>query len=81
MFSVAITSLVVTLLAAVVSYGGVPNAAAAATAQHIYLIAIGSFVISAMATILDVEIPYCVRALRTGEGTGAPARHVDRDVR
>jgi uncharacterized membrane protein YtjA (UPF0391 family) len=66
MFSGAIISLIIAVLAAVVSYGGVPNATAAATAQHIYLIAIGLFVVSAMATILDLELPHGVRIVSTG---------------
>ena len=43
--------------------GGVPNATAAATAQYIYLIAIGLFVVSAVVTILDLEWP-----LQVGDG-------------
>jgi uncharacterized membrane protein YtjA (UPF0391 family) len=66
MFSGAVISLAVAVLAAIVSYGGVPNATAAATAQYIYLIAIGLFVVSAVVTILDLEWP-----LQVGDGAAA----------
>lgn len=77
MFSGAIISLVVAVLAALVSYGGVPNATAAATAQHIYLIAIGLFVVSAVATILDLELPHAFRAL-LADNEGAELIQPDR---
>ncbi len=54
MFGCAITCLVVALLAAVVSFSGVLNADATVTALHIYFIVIGLFVVSAIATILDL---------------------------
>lgn len=77
MFSGAVISLVVAVVAAIVSYGGVPNATAAATAQHIYLIAIGLFVISAVVTILDLEWP-----LQAGGGAAAkPTGQSDRGIR
>ena len=63
MFSGAIISLIVAVLAALVSYAGVPNATAVATAQHIGLISIGLFVVSAAVTILDLELPHSVRGL------------------
>ena len=81
MFSGAIVSLVVAALAAVVSYGGVPNAIAAATAQHIYLIAVGLFVVSAIGTILDLEPLHAIRALLTGTETGDRAAHATPDIR
>jgi uncharacterized membrane protein YtjA (UPF0391 family) len=61
MFVGAIISLIIAVLAALVSYGGIPNATAAVTAQHIGLIAIGLFVVSAVVTILDLELPDAIR--------------------
>ncbi len=61
MFSGAIISLIVAILAAIVSFGGVPNPAADLTAQYIGLIAIGLFVVSAVVTILDLQLPHSVR--------------------
>jgi uncharacterized membrane protein YtjA (UPF0391 family) len=74
MFSGAVISLIVAVLAAIVSYGGVPNASAAATAQHIYLIAIGLFVVSAVVTILDLEWPVQVGSDAAAEPTSKPDR-------
>jgi uncharacterized membrane protein YtjA (UPF0391 family) len=81
MFSGAIISLVVAVLAAVVTYGGVPSASAAATAQHIYFIAIGLFVVSAMVTILDLELPHDLRALFARGGNIDTATRADQDMR
>ena len=63
MFSGAIISLIVAVLAAVVSYGGVPSAAAAVAAQHIYPVAVGLFVVTAMVTIFDLELPHGLRTM------------------
>jgi uncharacterized membrane protein YtjA (UPF0391 family) len=65
MFSGAIISLVVALLAAIVGFGGLPNASAAAAAQHIYCIALGLFIVSAVVTILDFNMPHDVTARLT----------------
>jgi uncharacterized membrane protein YtjA (UPF0391 family) len=81
MFSGAIVSLIVAVLAALVSYGGVPNATAAATAQHIGLIAIGLFVVSAMVTILDLEMPHAVRDLFPRTDRNDAATQADPDMR
>ena len=58
MFSGAIISLMVAVGAAVLGFGGLPDATAATFAQHIFLIAIGLFVISALVAILDLELPH-----------------------
>jgi uncharacterized membrane protein YtjA (UPF0391 family) len=79
MFSGAIISLVVAVLAAIVTYGGVPNASAAATAQHVYVIAIGLFVVSAMVTIFDLELPH-VRALFARGDSRHPATRPEQDI-
>jgi uncharacterized membrane protein YtjA (UPF0391 family) len=63
MFNTAITSLIVAVLAAVLSYGGLSNATAAATALHVYFGAIGLFFVCAMVAILDIESLYSVRTL------------------
>jgi uncharacterized membrane protein YtjA (UPF0391 family) len=57
-FSGAIISLMVAVGAAVLGFGGLPDATAATFAQHIFLIAIGLFVISALVAILDLELPH-----------------------
>lgn len=44
--------------AAVLGFGGLPDATAATFAQHIFLIATGLFVISALVVILDLELPH-----------------------
>jgi uncharacterized membrane protein YtjA (UPF0391 family) len=69
MFATAIASLVVALIAAIFSYSGVPDATAAATAQHVHFVAMGLFVISAVATILELEPSRGVRALLAGDET------------
>ena len=58
MFSGAVTCLIVAVGAAVLGFGGLPDATAATFAQHIFLIAIGLFVISALAAIFDLELPH-----------------------
>jgi uncharacterized membrane protein YtjA (UPF0391 family) len=58
MFTGAIASLMIAVVAALFGYGGVPDATAATVAQHVFLIAIGLFVVSALVTILDVELPH-----------------------
>ncbi len=58
MFGCALTSLIVAVGAAFFGYCGLPDATAATIAQHIFLIAIGLFVICAVAAILDLELPY-----------------------
>ena len=62
MFSGAVISLVVALLAAVVSFGGLQNASAAATAWHVYLIAMGLFVVNSVVAILDLGLADDIRA-------------------
>jgi uncharacterized membrane protein YtjA (UPF0391 family) len=62
LFSGAVVSLVVALLAAIVSFGGLRNAGAAATAWYVYIIAMGLFVVIAIAAILDPELPDDIRA-------------------
>jgi len=81
MFSGAIISLVVAVLAAIVSYGGVPNATAAATAQHIGFVAIALFVISAMVTILDIELPDGMRNLFPRGDSDDLAKSANSDLR
>jgi uncharacterized membrane protein YtjA (UPF0391 family) len=61
-FGGAIISLVVALLAAVVSFGGLQNASAAATAWHVYEIAIGLFVVNSVVAILDLELANDIRS-------------------
>ena len=58
MFSGAIVSLMVAVGAAVLGFGGLPDATAATFAQYIFLIAIGLFAISALVVILDLELPH-----------------------
>ena len=58
MFSGAVTCLIVAVGAAVLGFGGLADATAAAFAQHIFLIAIGLFAISAVAVIFDLEFPH-----------------------
>jgi uncharacterized membrane protein YtjA (UPF0391 family) len=60
-FSGAVISLFVALLAAVVSFGGLQDASAAATAWHVYLIAIGLFVVTSVVAILDPEMADDIR--------------------
>ena len=57
-FSGAIISLMVAVGAAVLGFGGLPDATAATFAQHIFLIATGLFVVSASVVILDLELPH-----------------------
>lgn len=56
-FSGAIISLMVAVGAAVLGFGGLPDATAAIFAQHVFRIAIGFFVVSALVVILDLELP------------------------
>jgi uncharacterized membrane protein YtjA (UPF0391 family) len=62
-FSGAVISLFVALLAAVVSFGGLQDASAAATAWHVYLIAMGLFVVTSVVAILDLELADDIRTL------------------
>jgi|HubBroStandDraft_2_1064218.scaffolds.fasta_scaffold1390227_1 uncharacterized membrane protein YtjA (UPF0391 family) len=55
MFAGAITCLLLAIVAAVCGYGGVPSATAAALAQHLFLIGVFGFVISAVAVILGLD--------------------------
>ena len=61
MFSGAVISLVVALLAAVVSFGSSQNASAAAMAWHVYLIAMGLFVVNSVVAILDLGLADDIR--------------------
>ena len=61
MFSGAVISLVVALLAAVVSFGSSQNAGAAAMAWHVYLIAMGLFVVNSVVAILDLGLADDIR--------------------
>jgi uncharacterized membrane protein YtjA (UPF0391 family) len=61
LFSGAVISLVVALIAAVVSFGGLQNANAAATAWDVYLIAMGLFVVTSVVAILDLELADGIR--------------------
>ena len=81
MFNCAIICLVVALLAAVVSFGGLLDADAAIAAQHIYLIAIGLFVVSAMLTILDFEVSRDIRVRMARASRGDSAPRTDRRPR
>ena len=60
-FNGAVISLVVALLAAAVSFGGLQNATAAAAAWHVYLIAMGLFVVISVVAILDLELADDIR--------------------
>jgi uncharacterized membrane protein YtjA (UPF0391 family) len=60
-FSGAVISLVVALLAAVVSFGSSQNASAAAMAWHVYLIAMGLFVVNSVVAILDLGLADDIR--------------------
>jgi uncharacterized membrane protein YtjA (UPF0391 family) len=80
MFSGAVVSLIVALLAAVVNCGGLPNANAAAVAEHVYFIAIGLFVVSAVVTILDLELPHEFGARIARYVWGDTARRADSDL-
>ncbi|HLB97904.1 MAG TPA: hypothetical protein VJK90_09600 [Acetobacteraceae bacterium] len=62
-FSGAVISLFVALLAAVVSFGGLQDASAAATAWHVYLIAMGLFVVTSVVAILDLQPANDIRTL------------------
>jgi uncharacterized membrane protein YtjA (UPF0391 family) len=79
LFNCAIICLVVALLAAVVSFGGPLDVDAAIAAQHIYFIAIGLFVVSAMLTILDFELSRDIRVRLArgprGDSTPGTDRH------
>jgi uncharacterized membrane protein YtjA (UPF0391 family) len=57
MFSGAVLSLIVAVIAALFGYGGMRDATVAVIAQHTFLIAIGLFAISAAGAILDIELP------------------------
>ncbi|HET6234585.1 MAG TPA: hypothetical protein VFE41_06405 [Acetobacteraceae bacterium] len=81
MFNCAIICLVVALLAAVVSFGGLLDVDAAIAAQHIYFIAIGLFVVSAMLTILDLELSRDIRVRLARGLRGDSARRTDRHTR
>jgi uncharacterized membrane protein YtjA (UPF0391 family) len=74
MFTGAIISLVVALLAAIVGFGDLPNADAAFAAQHVYMIALGLFVVSAIVTILDIEMPHQLHARLTQAVKSSRAR-------
>jgi uncharacterized membrane protein YtjA (UPF0391 family) len=76
MFSGAVLSLIVAVIAAVVGYGGLPDATAATIAQHVFLIGIGLFVVNAVVAILEVELPQGLLAPLTRGGkveTKAPS--------
>lgn len=62
LFSGAVISLVVAMLAAVASFGGLQNASAAATAWHVYLAAMGLFVVTSVVAILDLELADDIRS-------------------
>jgi uncharacterized membrane protein YtjA (UPF0391 family) len=69
-FSGAVVSLVVALLAAVVSFGGLQNANAAATAWHVFLIGIGLFVVNSIVAILDLELADDIRTFFARDARG-----------
>jgi uncharacterized membrane protein YtjA (UPF0391 family) len=56
MFSIAVTSLIIAMGAAILGYGALPDATLAYLVQHIFLAAIALFVISAVTEILDLEV-------------------------
>jgi uncharacterized membrane protein YtjA (UPF0391 family) len=55
MFKSAVICLLVAGLAAVCGYGGLPSAATASFARHIFLIAIGGFVVTALSVIAGLD--------------------------
>ncbi len=55
MFMSAVICLLVGVLAAVCGYGGLPSAATANFARHIFLIAIGGFVVTALSVIAGLD--------------------------
>jgi hypothetical protein len=57
----AVISLFVALIAAVVSFGSSQNASAAAMAWHVYLIAMGLFVVNSVVAILDLGLADDIR--------------------
>jgi hypothetical protein len=61
LFSGAIVSLFVALLAAIVNFGGLLTGNAATTAGYVYAVAMGVFVVSAIVAILDLEMPADIR--------------------
>jgi uncharacterized membrane protein YtjA (UPF0391 family) len=63
LFSGAIVSLFVALLAAIIDFGGLLTGNAATTAGHVYVIAMGVFVVSAIVAIFDLEMPDDIRPL------------------
>jgi uncharacterized membrane protein YtjA (UPF0391 family) len=65
MFNIAMTSLIIAMLAAILGYGGLPDATLASLAQHVFLAAIALFVISAIAEILDPELLHLRQATWT----------------
>jgi len=73
-FSGAVVSLFVALLAAVVSFGGLQDASAAATAWHVYLIAMGLFVVTSVVAILDLELANDIRTLFARSSRGDSER-------
>ena len=73
-FGGAVISLVVALLAAVVSFGGLQNASAAATAWHVYLIAMGLFVANSVVAILDLGLADDIRTFFARGSRGNPER-------
>ena len=55
MFNSAVICLIVAVVAALCGYGGLPDAEFAALAQHVFLIAVGGFVVTALSVITGID--------------------------
>jgi uncharacterized membrane protein YtjA (UPF0391 family) len=55
MFMSAVICLLVAVLAAVCGYGDLPSATTASLARHVFLIAIGGFVVTALSVIAGLD--------------------------
>ena len=80
LFSSAVVCLFVALLSAVVNFGGLLNGDAAATAEHVYLVATGLFVVIAVVVILDLEPPDDIRTLFVRDARDVSERQPEPDV-
>jgi uncharacterized membrane protein YtjA (UPF0391 family) len=81
LFSGAVISLAVALLAAIVNFGGLRDAGAAATAWYVYIIAMGLFVVIAIAAILDPELPDDIRVFFSRGVRDDAERRTEPDMR
>jgi uncharacterized membrane protein YtjA (UPF0391 family) len=72
MFMSAVSCLLIAVLAAVCGYGGLPSAATASFARHVFLIAIGGFVVAALSVIagLDEVAPTAADRVKAQQADG-----------